>query len=119
MSEAYGLLDETIGAKRKPVKLITKVFPTMQHHIGATSGVIKENNGGTIELLGGSGQGNVFSGEPCRDVSCVIFRRLKKKKVGILIRSSYNGNIEKRVEMAHVDDDNSCTSGKDCEKKMQ
>ena len=45
-------------------------------------------------MLGGTGQGNVLSEVACRDVSCLMFRRLEKKKLYTIIRSGYNWEIE-------------------------
>ena len=70
-------------------------------------------------MLGGTGQGNVFSGVACRDASCLIFKQLEKKKLGIKIESQRNGKIEQRVVTACVDDADFCTSGDNCETKMQ
>ena len=42
-------------------------------------------------MFGGIGQRNVFSRVACRDEHCVMFSRLERKKVGILIISSYDG----------------------------
>ena len=61
----------------------------------------------------------MFSGVACRDVSCIIFRKLEKKKIGIIIKSKYKGIIEQRVVIAYVDDADFCTSGENCEQKMQ
>ena len=70
-------------------------------------------------MLGGTGKGNIFSGVACRDMSCVIFKRLEKKKLGITTKSNYSSNIEQRVVIAHADDADFCASGDECESKMQ
>ena len=52
----------------------TKVLPRLEHHVGIVNGVIKEKYGGKNDLLGVTGQGNIFLGAACRDVSFIIFR---------------------------------------------
>ena len=63
--------------------------------------------------------GKCVSGVACRDVSCLIFKQLGKKKLGIKIESKCNGKIEQRVVIACVDDAGFCTSGDNSETKMQ
>ena len=42
-------------------------------------------------MLGGTGKGIFFSGVTQRDVSCILFRRLEKKKLDSIIRFRHNG----------------------------
>ena len=79
----------------------------------------KNKYGGEKVTLGGPGQGNLFSGVTCRDVSCLIFKQLEKKKLGMKIELNITGKIEQRVVIACVDDADFCTSGDDCEIKMK
>ena len=60
----------------------------------------------------------MFSGVARKDVSCLIFRRLEKK-LGLIIRSIYNANVEQREVISHVDNDVFCTSEENFEMKMQ
>ena len=57
--ELCGLVEGSIGANRKAVKLLTKVFPKLDHHVGAVNRVSKEKYGGSKGLLGGTGQGSI------------------------------------------------------------
>ena len=59
------------------------------------------------------------SGVAFRNVSCVIFRRLEKKKLGTTIVSRCNGNIEHAVVMSCVDDSDFCTIAEHSENIMQ
>ena len=95
------------------------MLPRLEHHVGTINGVSKEKHGGEKDMLGGTGQGNVFSGVACRDVSCLMFKQLEKKKLGTKIESKHDGNIEQRVVIACVDDADFCTSRDDSETKMQ
>ena len=46
-----GLVEEHIVANRKAVKLLTKMLPRFEHHVGTVNGVSKEKHGGVKELL--------------------------------------------------------------------
>ena len=52
----------------------------------------------------------MFSGVACRDMSCVIFRKLEKHKIGIITKSKHKGAIEHRAVIAQVDDADFYTS---------
>ena len=41
--ELCGLVEESIGANRKAVKLLTKVCPRLECHVGKVNGVSNEN----------------------------------------------------------------------------
>ena len=119
LPELCSLVEESVGANRKVVKLVTKVLPRVEHHVGTVNGVSKEKYGGEKYLLGGTGQGNVFSGVTWRDLSCVIFKQLENKQLGIRIEPKCNGKIEQRVVIPCVDDADFCTSGANNERKNQ
>ena len=93
LPELFGLVEESLGANRKVVKLVAKVLPSFEHHVGTVNSVSKDIHGGQKDMLGGIGQGDVFSGVACRDVSCLIFKQLEKKKLGIKIESKFNRKI--------------------------
>ena len=103
----------------KAIKLIKKSFPRLEYHTGTGNGVSAEKHGGKNDTLGATEQGNIFSGVSCRDVSYVMLRILDKNKLGIIIRSSYNGEIEQIVVISHVNNVDLCASGEECEKKIQ
>ena len=54
-----GVVEESVGANREAIKLITKVLPRCNYFIGTTYGVSKDSYGGMNASLGGTGQGNV------------------------------------------------------------
>ena len=56
-----GAVDKSIGTRREARKLTAKVLPWCQHFIGATHVASKDSHGGMNELIGGVGQGSVFS----------------------------------------------------------
>ena len=119
LPELCGLVEESLGANRKVVTLVSKVLTRLEHHVGTVNGVSKDKHGGEKDVLGRIGQGNVFSGVACRDVSYLIFKQLKKRKLGIKIESYRKGKIEHRLVIARVDDADFCTSGDNCETKMK
>ena len=53
----------------------------MEHQSGIANRASEKKNGCNDELLRGVSQGNLFSGEACTDVSCVMFKRLEEKKL--------------------------------------
>ena len=44
--ELCGLIEEYLGANRKVVKLVSKVLPRFEHHVGTVNGVSKDKHGG-------------------------------------------------------------------------
>ena len=54
--------------------VLSKLLPRSNNYIGISCRVSDNLYGGILEYLGGAFQGNVFSGNVCRDVSCLIFR---------------------------------------------
>ena len=59
-----------------------------------------------------------FSGNACRDVSCLIFKHIEQKDLGVSIESEAREEVCKRVVIAFVDDSDFMSSGKDSERKM-
>ena len=47
-----------------------------KHHISAGFGISDDFYRG-LEKLAGTGQGNKFSGDMCRDISCLIMKQLE------------------------------------------
>ena len=53
--ELCGLVEESMGPKRKVIKVLTKVLPRLDHHFGIVNGVSKEKYGGNNDLWGVTG----------------------------------------------------------------
>ena len=51
MIEVCVLVEESIGDNRKVVKLLTKVLPIFEHHVGTANGVSSKKHGRANELL--------------------------------------------------------------------
>ena len=71
-----------MGRNRSDMKLYTKIIPNFEHYISTGYGVSNTFYRGSKELAG-TGQGNKFSGNICRDISCLIIRQLEIKNLGI------------------------------------
>ena len=54
-------------------------MPNWEHYVSTGHGISKKHYGREEMKLAGTGQGNKFSGDMCRDTSCLIIRQLKKK----------------------------------------
>ena len=71
-----GIVEEWVGANREAMKLIMKALPKCKHCVGTTQRISKDSHRGMNSLFGGTGQGNVFSGNVCRDVSRFVFKEI-------------------------------------------
>ena len=60
-----------------------------------------------------------FSGNVCGDVSCFMFKEIEKKRLGIMLTSKCSNIEVQRNAIAFVDDSDFCSSGVECERKMQ
>ena len=59
-------------------------MPNFEYYVSTGYGVSNTFYGGSKELAG-TGQGNKFSGNMCRDISCLIIRQLKIKNLVIFL----------------------------------
>ena len=67
------------------------------------------------ELLGEKGQGNVFSGNVCLFVSCVMFNEMENKRLRIIIKSEINDEEVQILVVAFIDDGFFVTRGTESE----
>ena len=65
----------------------------------------------------GTGQGNITSGDICRDKSCLVIKYVEKKNLGATIKSPKGKQVH-RTEIAFVDDTTFSSNGKQCALKM-
>ena len=61
-------------------------MPIFEHCVGTGFDLSSEFYGGKDDIMGGTGQGNTFSGSLWKDVSCFEFRSLENKKFGIVLQ---------------------------------
>ena len=69
LSQMESIIEESIGIKRKPIKLIAKLLPVMKHHICTAYGASEKYYSGKQDKVAGTGQGYMVSGNICRDSS--------------------------------------------------
>ena len=118
LAEIGGILEESIGKDRSAMKVITKVIPKWRHFICTGFGISAMYYGGVNNILAGTGQGNRFSGDVCRDLSCLIIKNIEQRGVGMKIKSRvYNDTIQK-VAVAFVDDNDMISDGDEVQEKM-
>ena len=113
------LVEESVGLEREPALLFTKILPVMEHHTCTSYGISDSSCGSKHFKLGGTGQGNSVSGSICRDTSCIIFKHLEDKKLGIDIQHPISQKDFVRLAIAFVDDTDFCTNGSMFMEKMQ
>lgn len=113
------MVEEAVGVERTPAIIFSKLVPRFQHQLCTSYGVSDIVYGGDEDILGGSGQGNVVSGNMCRDQSCIIFRKLEKDKLGILIVGPISAEEVRRAAIAWIDDTDFFTNGQKAQLKMQ
>ena len=69
--------------------------------------------------MAGTEQGHKFSGDMCRDISCLIIRELEKRMLRVKFESVISNEIEQYVVVSFVDDNDLATDGENAEVKMQ
>ena len=74
------------GVETKPIQLVTKILPIMEHYVNTSFGVSKHFCGRRRITLAGTGQGNVFSVNMCRYSSCIMLREIEKENLGVFIK---------------------------------
>ena len=77
------IVKELVGQNRKEMQLHTKIMPNFQHYVITGCGVSDNYYGGQTPLAG-TRQGNKFSGDTCRDTSCLIIKQLEIRNLGIV-----------------------------------
>ena len=83
-----GIIEESVGRNREAMKLIMKVIPNWKYYLYTGFGISSSYYGGENERLTGTEQDNKFSGDLCRDTSCLIIREIEKKRLEMFIESN-------------------------------
>ena len=109
-------MQETLGVETKPIQLITKILPIMDHFMSTAFGDSKYFYGGRRRTLTGAGQGNVVSVNMCRYSSCIILRDIEKNNLGFFITSPLTEEIVRQLEISFVDDNNFASDENHAEK---
>lgn len=85
LQNLYRIIEESVGIDRNMIKLIMKVILIIEHYVCTGYRMSKEKYGGIDDPIIGIGQGNITSGNTCRDKSCYIIKYIEKKKIGAII----------------------------------
>ena len=87
LSQIAGMVEELVGIKRAGIKLIVKILLILKHKICTGFGISIESYHSNKYLLGGTGQGNRFSGDSSRDISCFMIKVIKENEWGTILQS--------------------------------
>ena len=99
------------------MKLYTKLMPRFERYISTGYGISDDYYGGEYQQLAGTGQGNKFSGDMYRDVSCIIIKVIENKRLGVFFINKLTGEVIQCVSVAFVDDTDFMTDGENALKK--
>ena len=114
-----GLIEESIGRDRDLMKILTNLIPRWKHYVSTAYGISSEYYGGSEKELAGTGQGNKFSGDLCRDTSSIILKVLENRKLGVDYKSKLSKSEVLISAIAFVDDTDLIVEGTEAEEKMQ
>ena len=108
-----------MGVQRKPIKLLMKVLPVMNHFVCTSFGVSETSYSGLNEKQAGTGQGNGVSVNICRDLLCLVIKEIETDNKGVIIIALITKEIEQQIAVAFVDDTDFTSDGENCIEKMQ
>ena len=78
LTKIWSVLQEFVGDETKPIQLMTKILPIMEHYVSKPFGVIKDFYSRRRLTLTGKGQDIVVSVRTCRDSSCMMLKDIEK-----------------------------------------
>jgi len=114
-----GLIEESMGRNRDIIKILTNLIPRWQHYVSTAYGISEKCYGGSGTELAGTGQGNKFSGDLCRDTSSMIIKVLENKKLGVEYKSKLTDDNITVSAIAFVDDTDLVAEGPKAEEMME
>ena len=100
-----------MGRDRSAIKLITKIILNWQHYIRTAFGISNACYGGEYDRLAGTGQGNRFSVDVCRDELYLIVKCIKKKDLGMNFKSNVVNETMPIAAVVHVNDNDLLSDG--------
>ena len=118
LAEIGSIVEESAGRDRAAVKLMSKVMPNWQHCVRTGHGISVSYYGGEFDKLAGTGQGNRFSGDVCRDTSCLILKVIENENLGMNFDSNVTQKSMHVAAVSYVDDNDLVTDGVNVEDKM-
>ena len=89
-----------------------------KHYVSTGHSISEKYYGREQMKLAGTGQGNKFLWDMCRDTPCLIIRQLEKERLGMVIKSLHAAKKHQKVSALFVDDTNLVTDGELVEKNM-
>ena len=101
------------------MQLMSKITSRWKHYVSTAFGTSEECYGREENELAGTGQGNKFSGEVCRDTSCLIIKVLEKRGLGMKFGSKLTKIMVLIAAIAFIDDADLVAEGIDAESKMK
>ena len=119
LANVRSIVEESAGRNREAMILFTKIMPIFNHYMCTGFGISNAPYGGRQEQLAGTGQGNKFSVDMCRDVSCLIIKEIENGNLGIKFKVPIIEEEEQCVSISFVDNTDLITEGDDSEAKMQ
>ena len=118
LANVGSIVEESVGRNRAAMKLYTKLMPRFKRYVSTGYGMSYNYYGGEYQQLTGIGQGNKFSGDMCRDVSCIIIKVIENKRLGVFFINKLTGEVIQCVSVAFVDDTDFMTDGYNALEKM-
>ena len=118
LAEIGSIVEESAGRDRAAVKLMSKVIPNWRHYIRTGYGISKSYYGGELDPLAGTGQGNRFLGDVCRDTSCLILKVIEKNNLGMNFESLISNESMQVTAVSYVDDNDLVSDGEIVVDKM-
>jgi len=119
LSKIGGIVEELTGRNRKAMILFTKIMSYFKHFVKTGYGILNDWYGGRTNNLAGTGQGNKFLGNMCRDISYLIIKQLENSNLGINFIAPNNKIKEQYVSVSFVDDTDFVTEGVQHENQMK
>ena len=98
------LAEETVGAEQNPCITFSNIILRFQHYISTSHGTCNYSHGGINDLLTVTGQGNVLSGNACRNQSCLMFKCVENEELGVTLVTPISKQVMRRTAIAFFDD---------------
>ena len=93
------------------MKLFAKIMLNFKHYISVSCGVSKDYCGEEQSNLAGTGQGNKFSQDMHRDMSCLIISKIEEQNLGVIFENQKIEQKEESAAVVHVDNADLATNG--------
>ena len=100
--ELRSIIEESGGVDQKYMKLIAKVLLIMNHYIWTSCGISKQSYRGKGEEIARIGQGNIKSGNVCRDKSYFAMKEVLKINCRAIIQAPVRTLAVKRSAVAFI-----------------